>query len=80
VFPHELLRTLDTRSQVEPGTQVTQFLSDPAIGEVPVDQLCQTMHHRAWRQQLSEKSELNGTRSLPEWWGTSALDLSDEGI
>ncbi len=62
------------------GFNTYGLLSDPVVGDGSVDQLCQTMHHRAWRQQLSEMGELNGTGHLLEWWGTSTLDASGEGI
>jgi len=60
-------------SQVEPGTKVAQFLSNPAVGDLVVDQLCQTMHDIARREQISLMGELNGVGNLIQLRGASAL-------
>ena len=49
-----------------------QCLSEPAVGDVSIDQLGQTMHHIGWRKQLSEIGELDETGNLLEWRGASA--------
>ena len=59
---------------------MAQFLSDPAVGDVVVDQLCQTMHDIAGREQISQMGELNGVRNLIQWRGASAVGAPRERI
>jgi hypothetical protein len=59
---------------------MVQFLSNPAIADVVVDQLCQTMHDIAGREQISQMGELNGVGNLIQWRGASAVSAPGERI
>jgi hypothetical protein len=59
---------------------VAQFLSNPAVGDVLVNQFCQTMHDIAGREQISQMGELNGIGNLLQWRGASALGAPGKGV
>ena len=59
---------------------MAQFFSNPAVDDVVVDQVCQTMHDIAWREQISQMSELNRIGNLIQGRGAAALGAPGKGV